>query len=275
MNKIVIVLGAMLMLICGAIHATPVTSGLLLWLDATDGSTLYQDAAMTTLITADGQTLGTWADKSGNANNYKYLGGTGWQEAVYATNAIGGNASFDFNESNYSDTTGDGGLYEIGDADDRTIFIVMKKTAAESGHQIMGPWDSGGEFVDVHSYNGGGDLRIRNNPAGIDEYSTPNTVPGNLDLILVAQGGSGATMSQIIDTNNASFDWDMTKMSIGGASAASLGYKGQIGEVLIYEEKLNQSDRDLVTAYLSTKWNIPRSPEWNTHCDSVGSASLV
>ena len=56
-----------------------------------------------------------------------------------------------------------------------------------SNREVMGPWDSGGEFVDVHSYNGGY-LRIRNAPVSLDEYSAADTVPGNLALILVTQG---------------------------------------------------------------------------------------
>ncbi len=50
-------------------YALPVTSGLELWLDATDSSTLFQDAAMTTAVTAAGQNVRGWADKSGNAND--------------------------------------------------------------------------------------------------------------------------------------------------------------------------------------------------------------
>jgi hypothetical protein len=43
----------------------PVTDGLLLWLDATDASTLFQDEDRTTPAT-DGDPIGGWADKSGN-----------------------------------------------------------------------------------------------------------------------------------------------------------------------------------------------------------------
>jgi len=44
-------------------------SGLQLWLDASDGSTLFTDSAGTTAATADGDPIGCWKDKSGNAKN--------------------------------------------------------------------------------------------------------------------------------------------------------------------------------------------------------------
>lgn len=43
--------------------------GLVLWLDASDAATLFQDSAGTTPATADGDVVGYWADKSGNGRN--------------------------------------------------------------------------------------------------------------------------------------------------------------------------------------------------------------
>lgn len=41
-------------------------TGLQLWFDANDATTLYQDAAMTTPATLDNDVVGAWKDKSGN-----------------------------------------------------------------------------------------------------------------------------------------------------------------------------------------------------------------
>ena len=43
-------------------------TGLQLWLDANDASTLFQDAAKTT-VAGDGDVVGAWADKSGQGND--------------------------------------------------------------------------------------------------------------------------------------------------------------------------------------------------------------
>jgi hypothetical protein len=44
-------------------------SGLLLWLDGSDATTLFQDAAGTTPAAANDDPVGLWMDKSGNANH--------------------------------------------------------------------------------------------------------------------------------------------------------------------------------------------------------------
>jgi len=51
-------------------------SGLQLWLDASDASTLFTDSAGTTAATADGDPVGCWKDKSGNAKNATQPNGT-------------------------------------------------------------------------------------------------------------------------------------------------------------------------------------------------------
>ena len=50
--------------------------GLQLWLDASDGSTLFTDSAGTTPATADGDPVGRWADKSGNNRHATQADGT-------------------------------------------------------------------------------------------------------------------------------------------------------------------------------------------------------
>ena len=54
------------MLVCAsAAHAVPVTDGLLLWLDAADPATMFQDLGLTTPA-LDGDPVAVWLDKSGN-----------------------------------------------------------------------------------------------------------------------------------------------------------------------------------------------------------------
>jgi len=45
-------------------------SDLDIWLDASDETTIYQDSAKTTLVTADSDPVGCWADKSGNGQDF-------------------------------------------------------------------------------------------------------------------------------------------------------------------------------------------------------------
>ena len=51
--------------VTSVLQAVPVTDGMLLWLDATDSSSLFQDVELTTPA-LDGDPIGGWMDKSGN-----------------------------------------------------------------------------------------------------------------------------------------------------------------------------------------------------------------
>lgn len=60
----------------------------LLWYDAMDISTLFQNNTKTTPVTADGQAVGAWADKSGNAKDATQAA-TEWKP-LYKTGVING-----------------------------------------------------------------------------------------------------------------------------------------------------------------------------------------
>jgi hypothetical protein len=76
---------------------TPIDlSGLALWIEADDPSTLFQDGGGTSPVTADGQQVGRWNDKSGNnffltspapsRPTYRTAGGLSWIEFNGTTN---------------------------------------------------------------------------------------------------------------------------------------------------------------------------------------------
>ena len=56
---------AVLLVSVSTAQEIPVTDGLLLWLDATDATTMFQDSTFTTLA-GPGDPVGGWLDKSGN-----------------------------------------------------------------------------------------------------------------------------------------------------------------------------------------------------------------
>ena len=59
-----------------------------LWLDAADISTLYQDASGSTPVTANGQTVLRWNDKSGNTNDLTSANGPSYATGVMKTPAL-------------------------------------------------------------------------------------------------------------------------------------------------------------------------------------------
>ena len=62
-----------------------VIPGLQLWLDGADRSSMFQNVAGTIRVTANGQTVNYWKDKSGNANNAIVNTAGGVTGATYAS----------------------------------------------------------------------------------------------------------------------------------------------------------------------------------------------
>jgi len=65
--------------VTGSSSFSPLDFSPLLWLDANDSATVYQDSGLSVLATADGQTVAGWKDKSGNNR--------------HLTQSLGGNTS--------------------------------------------------------------------------------------------------------------------------------------------------------------------------------------
>jgi hypothetical protein len=70
------------------VPSSPAFTGLSLWLDASDTTTLFQDTAGTTPVTADGQSVACWKDKSGNA--YSFTQATSGNRPTFRTAALNG-----------------------------------------------------------------------------------------------------------------------------------------------------------------------------------------
>lgn len=69
-------------------------SGLVLWLDADDASTLFQDSARSTPVAADGDPVGGWSDKG--SGTYHALQATAAKRATYRPAAINGRGAIEF-----------------------------------------------------------------------------------------------------------------------------------------------------------------------------------
>src|SRR5690606_18535387 len=92
-----------------------------LWLDSADPSTLYQDVDLTTPVTADGQPVGGWKDKSGNDWHMRADGGAAGKP-TYKVNQQNGRPSLRFDGSSDSISA----LASRGDSA-YTVFIVRRR----------------------------------------------------------------------------------------------------------------------------------------------------
>lgn len=109
-------------------------AGLALWLDAADGSTLFQNLGGTTPVTANGQNVLRWNDKSGNGRNAQAM------RVVFAVSLVNGGSGYTtppdvtITRNTTSDSTGTGAT-ATATIDGSGVVTALTLTARGSFYQ--------------------------------------------------------------------------------------------------------------------------------------------
>jgi hypothetical protein len=245
-------------------------SGLALWLDASDATTLFQDAAATTPATATNDPVGAWLDKSGNARHATQSTATSGYRPFFRP------ASADFNGKNtllfgpnsgsllssatianiiknattapeitvvcagYSPNTASGGGWNIGSdvqANGRLFFAIGY---GSEGNMIFDTVDaSGGRLSNFFG------TAMAYRPHTMAFYRHTSAMGVRLD------GGVMAAKS------NASGNYSATSARLQIGKADTLTYGAiYLSEMLVYAGALSSSDIEKLEAYLSKKWSM-------------------
>jgi len=246
-----------------SLQATPVTTGLELWLDGNDSATLFQDQAMTNPVTADGQFVQAWADKSGLNNDATRNS----NDPVYKTNIIGGKPVVRFNRGQL---TVSGGL-NVAANQDRTVFLVMSYTTQTNNNEMFGTSTS--NMADVGNWSvSPWRLRLRQTD---NLWSPTNAVPSGANLLTIVGDTAGTDAwrhgNSIIDSTIKRFHWamnDVDPLGIGGANFAGRDYIGDIAEMIVYDRALTPAELNSVGYYLEDKYDLDTAyiPEPTAFC---------
>lgn len=217
-----------------------------LWLDAVDASTLFQDTAGATPVTAAGQNVLRWADKSGNGH--------------HATNSTG--SDYFVSRAGYLEaSTTAKRLFFDATLNDHSVFVVLtnnQQTDPATFGNFVGFFKSDitqrnpllYAYSDTpmlirYSYRGptGGDQNIT--------YSAPST-----EKSVYAMHRTGTAIKGTINGAN---EQSRTLSPQPGTDAITTGYMGGIAdfyEILVFSAELSISDKTIVNAYLSSKHGI-------------------
>ena len=230
----------------GTSTALPVTSfvptsisGLQVWLDG-------KDPAGTGTAPANGATISTWSDKSGNSYNF-----TASVAATYSS----ANTSVYFANSLYSSS------YTAAPTSE-TAFIVFN-------------YNSGGGGALVAGYGGARGIWCGNSGGGVNSVGVVNTLvawlavtssgtttaaTGTLTTARIASGTSYISLngSTTFNTGGVGFTGG-TVTWLGREAGTSYGYTGYAMEIIFYNSDLSLANRQKVEGYLAWKWGSQAS----------------
>ena len=233
-------------------------TGLQLWLDASDASTLFNATTGGSLVAADG-TVKRWADKSGNNRHATEAtnGPTRKASQINNLDALQFNGTSNFLQGSSSPASGN----------TRTVFIVGKSNLA-----------TGSELFQIGLYRATGfcGFLLRQLAVGNDWYvsgdvSTNNCYVASRQLTITSPFLACVRQSS---TTSLQYFHNRTSYNVVGSLGsfqANPGYfigkarseiedltfwGGSVGEVIVYDYALSDTDRAAVEAYLIAKWGI-------------------
>lgn len=221
-----------------AFSPTDIT-GLQLWLDANDASTLFQDAAKTTAAGVS-DVVGGWADKSAQGNDATQ--GTTSKKPIVSAAVIGG-------LNTVLGDSDDEMVISVGTLTNETIFAVVKRVDTASGSAII--------TVDANTrlfFPAAGTIRYRFNATNAVVAGVTDTDP---NIYRARYDGANITMSVNNGTPTSTaaaslvHTWDTIMSELGTAFL-----KGHLAEIIVYDNALSVGNVALIENYLSNKWSI-------------------
>ncbi|MDA0781325.1 MAG: hypothetical protein PQ612_03555 [Rickettsiales bacterium] len=234
-----------------------------LWYDASDTDTVWRTSGCNagTKATPGVHTVGCWMDKSGN--NFHATQANSSYEPIYTSDADGQNnlPTLKFNGSStrleYPD---------IGEFDKSTVFAIHKESSYSGvGQAIIGASGVSSKSTWI-GYKGGTtapmyfDIRGRN-PLSVQKddyaiagrYYLTTAYDDNTKSELFRNGSS--LVSKNITTDNAK-KWGPGSIGAWNEPGYKMFHSGNIGEIIIYDYALSDSERNVINTYLIDKWNI-------------------
>lgn len=262
-------------------------SGLQLWLDAADSSTLYDATTGGSLVAADG-TVKRWEDKSGN-DRHATEGTNGPQRK---TAIQGGKDVLRFDGSNdFLSIPSSTATFTFLHDGDSTIFAVYKWTnpaadpkrrvlfsTALNNESIVGTTGTAfwmrNDFGDTAPFSKMQMLAVSTGGTRINSYTNDNSYPVDTFHVVtvsadpenavnesravfrksgIVQTDTAASATASLPTGNATYDLHICTQA---GPTNRLFAQCDLCELILYDSLLSDTDRQAVENYLLAKWGI-------------------
>lgn len=223
-------------------------SGLALWLDASDTSTLW-DSPVGGSLSVNGGVVGRWEDKSGNNNH-----ATNGVVANMPTLQVSGRSSINF------DGVNDRLIISVPiSVSNGTVFSVFVRNVSSITSIPLG--DSGNKCVPIEWYNNNILYTVLNGQWINTESQKYNTgsflykcviTTNTVSLSMLYENGKAINLARSV---NGSFSPGNSVNTVGYGD--SVYHKGEIKDIIVYNRPLSDIECRKVEQYLSAKWAIP------------------
>lgn len=239
----------------GSLPSLSPVSGMSLWVDFDDITTLFQDTAGTSPVTADGQQIGKALDKSGNGN---HVTRTPSAALIYKSNIQNGKGVGRYNVQSLLSAS----IQAVGADGTWTCFAVCDPSSYSSIRGIAGQ-DGTGTRVFQFRYTTSGYIEV----IAFNSTGTPFTATGSTEIstFAIAVAKRGATSIQAWLNGNATASVGTTgtpastsrPFAVGATNDTNgLPMAGDIGELIFYPSALSDAGMITVQDYLKVKWGL-------------------
>jgi hypothetical protein len=238
--------------------------GLALWLDASDGATLFQNSDGTVPATASSDPVGYWGDKSGTSRNV--VQSIGNNRPLFKTGIVNGRSVLRFDGSNdilIAASAGSDFTFPY------SVFVAYQSSDASGS--LAGLYRVSGSFVSEGLRKSAASTLqgIQQNGASTAE-STVTAASADFHVAELVFSGTSASLTYTVRANGgptgnmtvarARDDFALVRrLEIGGAfiagSAADL-LAADIAEVVAYGRTLSAAELSRVRQYLGRRYGI-------------------
>jgi hypothetical protein len=229
-------------------------SGLQLWLDADDSSTLYTDSTLATLAVSDGDVIGGWKDKSGN--NRHALQSDGLKKPALKLAVKNGKNGIYFLQAAQQFLQFSARIIDLTDL----FFVVRKDAVTDKSFICRDNIATDKDGINFNDSSASGSMQIQKGNLGNGSAVTGPTVSTNQYYVISAKA-DGTNRSLRASDSLVATAANPDKIIVGELANYHFAppqycLKGHMLEVIFYTSNLSAGDISMVRSYLNAKWAV-------------------
>lgn len=233
-------------------------SGLALWLDASDASTLFQDAAGTTAAAGDADPVGLWQDKSGNGRHVSQATSSARPSLKLGVQSAKNVIRFDGTDDFL-------GRAAIG-LGSGNFTVIAVNSRGNVSRTLFGEGSSGSNTpLMTLGYSGGGDLLGNcRDDTNVEVSGGLFTATSDSAWHVNAFRRTGASFKLWVDAATATASATLSTQTVNQLGVGCLRrvanaqfFSGDLAELQVYTAAVSDSDLALLAAQLKAKWGTP------------------